>query len=42
MLISAQLNISGNREEVRNGVVYALIKILHSIIFEDWIFDARA
>lgn len=42
LLISAQLNISGNREEVRNGVVYALIKILHSIIFEDWIFDARA
>ena len=39
--LCAQLNISGDRKDVRIGVVSALIKIFYALIFEDWIFYAR-
>lgn len=39
--ICAQLNIVGQRQDVRVGVVDALIKIFYALIFEDWIFYAR-
>lgn len=39
--LCAQLNISGDRKDVRIGVVSALIRIFYALIFEDWIFYAR-